>query len=61
MEKEVDKMINRTKFRVYLLSLVLNAIVVGIFYYSYVVQKESIITEGTFVENIAEGCRNLCL
>lgn len=54
-------MINRTKFRVFLLSLVLIAIVVGIFYYSYVVQKESIITEGTFVENITEGCRNLCL
>ena len=46
-------MINRTKFRVFLLSLVLIAIVVGIFYYSYVVQKESIITEGTFVENLS--------
>lgn len=52
---------DRKKMRICLLSLTLAVIVFGIFYYVYVVQQDSVITEGTLVRRITEGCRNLCL
>ena len=40
---------NRTKYRIWLIFLVLAAIVFGIFYYSYWEKQENTITDGTLV------------
>ena len=40
---------NRTKYRIWLLSIVLAATVFGIFYYVYMRNQEKTITDGTLV------------
>ena len=40
---------NRTKYRVWLISVVLVAAVFGIFYYVYMGKQEKTITDGTLV------------
>lgn len=40
---------NRTKYRIWLLSIVLAAAVFGIFYYVYMRNQEKTITDGTLV------------
>lgn len=40
---------NRTKYRVCLISVVLAAVIFGIFYYMYMGSREQTYTDGTFV------------
>ena len=40
---------NRMKYRVWLISIVLAAVVFGIFYYVYIGNQEKTVTDGTLV------------
>lgn len=43
---------NRTKYRVWLISVVIAAVVFGVIYYVYMEKQEKTITDGTFVYRI---------
>lgn len=45
---------NRTKYRICLIFLILAAIVFGIAYYVYLEKEENTITDGTFVYRLEE-------
>lgn len=46
---------NNTKYRAWLISIVLAAVAFGIFYYAYTKSQEKTITDGTLVWQTEEG------
>jgi len=51
---------NRTKYRVWLISIALAAMIFGIFYYAYTKGQEKTVTEGTLVQRIERCLKGSC-
>lgn len=45
---------NRAKARLCLFAMIVLAVVIGTVYYIFYIQKDTVITEGTLVENLME-------
>lgn len=46
---------SKTRIRLWLLVLIVAAVVAGIIYYIYFLEKDTTVTEGTLVENVSEN------